>query len=171
MTRYVPPVGFYFAMIIQGKGGSTNKNHLDSAFQEVKGLSYKMEVDKIVEGGENRFVHKVPGRVTFDDLVLTRGLMVAKSPIGKWCRKHLSSGLSQKIEPKNLTLMLLDRVMEVPIMSWNFCNAFPTSWQVSDFNAENSSIVIETLQLSYSYFTVEDESMGANMYWVKNTSR
>ncbi len=30
-----------------------------------------------------------------------------------------------------------------------------TQWNVSDFNAGENSIVVETLELCYSYFTVE----------------
>jgi phage tail-like protein len=32
-------------------------------------------------------------------------------------------------------------------------NAIPKKWQVSNFNAQENSVVIESLVLSYNYFT------------------
>ena len=39
-----------------------------------------------------------------------------------------------------------------PLMSWHFVDAYPVSWEVSGLNAEESSIVVESLILAYSYF-------------------
>ena len=42
-----------------------------------------------------------------------------------------------------------------PLLTWHVVNAFPTKWAVSDLNATNNAIVIETLQLFYQYFTLD----------------
>ena len=39
-----------------------------------------------------------------------------------------------------------------PLKTWNVVQAWPKKWAVSDFNAEENSLVIETLDLSYRYF-------------------
>jgi phage tail-like protein len=41
-----------------------------------------------------------------------------------------------------------------PLMTWNVVNAWPKKWSVSDFNAEQSSITVESLELNYSYFNL-----------------
>ena len=43
-------------------------------FSECSGLDLELEVEEYAEGGENRFVHKLPGRRKQSDLVLKRGL-------------------------------------------------------------------------------------------------
>lgn len=151
ISEYLPPVSFFFSLQIDDLGS------IDSGFQEVSGLNAKMETETIKEGGENQFAHKVPGRVTFEDLVLKRGLVVNGSPLADWFQETIGRGLSKKIEPKNVTLQLLDAATHDPLMAWNFVNAFPVSWSVSDFNAKESAISIETLTLTYNYFWIESE--------------
>ncbi|HEY4591968.1 MAG TPA: phage tail protein [Thermoanaerobaculia bacterium] len=34
-------------------------------------------------------------------------------------------------------------------------NAYPTKWAVADLNATGNTVVIETLQLFYQYFTLD----------------
>ncbi len=46
----------------------------DAAFQEVGGLEAEIEVETVVEGGENRFVHRLPKPVKHPNLSLKRGL-------------------------------------------------------------------------------------------------
>jgi phage tail-like protein len=44
------------------------------------------------------------------------------------------------------------------LMTWHIVNAYPTKWTVSDLNASNNAVMIETLQLFYQYFTIEKSS-------------
>jgi phage tail-like protein len=41
-----------------------------------------------------------------------------------------------------------------PLQTYNIVNAWPKKWSVSDFNAQESKIVVETMELSYQYFKV-----------------
>jgi phage tail-like protein len=41
-----------------------------------------------------------------------------------------------------------------PLKTWKIVNAWPKKWTVSDFNAQENSLVVETLELSYSYYTI-----------------
>ena len=45
-----------------------------ATFQEVSGLSIEIEVEEFAEGGENTFLHQVPVRSKFPNLVLKRGM-------------------------------------------------------------------------------------------------
>ena len=42
-------------------------------FHEVSGLSVEVEVIEFSEGGNNNFIHKLPGRVKYPNIVLKRG--------------------------------------------------------------------------------------------------
>jgi phage tail-like protein len=35
---------------------------------------------------------------------------------------------------------------------WNVVQAYPVKWSMSDLNANNNSIAVETIELSYQYF-------------------
>ena len=43
-------------------------------FQECTGLTMEVEVQEYVEGGNNEFVHKLPGRVKYTNITLKRGV-------------------------------------------------------------------------------------------------
>ena len=58
------------------------------------------------------------------------------------------------IQPKNIDVKLLNEKHQ-PLMTWHLVNAYPTKWAVSDFNATNNAVVIESLQFFYQYFTVD----------------
>ena len=137
------PVGFHFIVVFE----LFPQLPSDLAFQEVSGLSVDLETDTYVEGGENRFVHKLPKRTSYSPLVLKRG--IASGPgLFRWFRQAIEDFV---FEPTNATIMLLnDR--HIPIAGWYVVNAYPHSWSVSNFDAEKSELVIETMQLNYNYF-------------------
>ncbi|WBX76284.1 phage tail protein [Tenacibaculum ovolyticum] len=145
MTSYHPPVGFSFKVEFETISSSEG----DNSFQSVSGLSVDLETEEIAEGGENRFKHKIPVRSKYPNLVLKRGALV-NSEVIKWCKKALENF---EIQPVNINVMLLGDDKQA-IQTWNIVHAYPVKWNVGDFNAEESKLVIETLELTYNYFKV-----------------
>ena len=142
---YHPPVGFSFKVEFEDMPTSND----DNSFQSVSGLSVDLETEEIAEGGENRFKHKIPVRSKYPNLVLKRGMLV-NSEVIKWCKKALENF---EIQPVNINVMLLGEDQQT-IQTWNVVHAYPIKWNVGDFNAEESKLVIETLELTYNYFKV-----------------
>ncbi len=152
MAEYIPPVGFHFKVEFSGIG--TTKN--DHQFQSVSGLSIDLETEEIAEGGVNAFKHKIPVRTKFPNLVLKRGMLLDSGVID-WCKEALENFT---FEPIDITVSLLVKDGEesaqsdaVPLQTWNIVHAYPVKWNVGDFNAEENKLVIETLEISYNYFT------------------
>lgn len=96
-------------------------------------------------------------RTKYSPLVLKRGL-VKDSKMVKWCMDAI---LNFDIRPMDLLVRLLhvkrpDRnttsTNREPLVTWNVVNAWPKKWSISDFNAEQNSLAIESLELNYSYF-------------------
>lgn len=143
MAAFYPPVGFHFKVEFTG----INTKSQDHEFQSVSGLSVDIETEEFTEGGENRFKHKFPVRTKFPNLVLKRGLF-KDSELIKWCRDAIEDF---QFDPIDLTVKLLNEEHE-PLMTWNVVHAYPVKWSVSDFNAEENGIVVETVELAYNYF-------------------
>ena len=146
MANYYPPVGFHFRIEVMDLSPNDN----DVRFTEVSGLSVEMVTEEIPEGGENRFVQKYPIRAKYPELVLKRGLL-RNSEVVNWIRKCIEN---LSIQPKNIDISLLNEEHQ-PLMTWHVVNAYPTKWAVSDLNASNNAVVIESMQLFYQYFTVD----------------
>ncbi len=140
-----PMAGFHFLVTFMNPALATP---IDVGFQTVGGLDVSMSTESYQEGGENRFSHALPGRQSFPNLVLKRGMKPIPSPLANWC---LDALLNLHIVPVDLTVALLGPE-HVPLRVWAIIGAYPVKWSVGEFNAEQSQIVIETLELKYRYF-------------------
>ncbi|HXS38178.1 MAG TPA: phage tail protein [Flavipsychrobacter sp.] len=142
---YYPPVGFHFKVEFVGVG-----NDNDTRFQSVSGLTVEYDTESYKEGGENRFEHKLPVRTKYPDLSLKRG-MLTDSDVIQWC---LDAFENRQFSPAQVNVTLLDETHQ-PLKTWKIFNAWPKKWSVADMNAQESSVLIETLDLSYDYFTLQ----------------
>ncbi len=142
-----PPVGFHFRVVFTGIG----EEQIDSRFQSVSGLSAEMEIETRKEGGENRFEHALPVRAKFPLLILKRGLISNSKLLTQWCNNVFFNLI---VEPKDLTVSLLNEEHE-PLLTWNVKHAWPKKWSMSDLNAEQNSLAIESFELQYQYYTIE----------------
>lgn len=147
MANYYPPVGFHFSVSFDA---TVTDNDGDARFQSVGGLNVELETETVKEGGENRFVHSLPVRTKYPNLVLKRG-MLANSKLINWC---IDSFNSLEIKPADLNVSLLNENHE-PLKTWKLKHAWPVKWEVGDFNAEENKLVVETIELTYQYFTTE----------------
>jgi phage tail-like protein len=139
-----PPVGFHFSVVFELFPQTPN----DFRFQEVSGLEVEMEMEQVREGGQNRFIHNLPVRNKYTDITLKRGMFIG-SGVSLWCKNAIENFVFQ---PANILISLLN-AEHLPLQSWYVVNAIPKKWQVSNFNAQENSIAIESLVLSYNYFT------------------
>lgn len=139
-----PPVGFHFKVDF----GLTGLKYGDVRFQDVSGISSEMETENIVEGGENHFIHKLPKRVKYSNLVLKRGAL-KDSGLINWISKTIDN---YEISPTDIIVSLLNEEHQ-PLLTWKFMNAWPVKWSISDFKAMDNSLAVESIELTYSYFS------------------
>lgn len=140
--HFYPPVAFQFAVAISGIRGVN-----EASFQEVSGLNVKLGLEEIKEGGENRFVHRLPTHPKYENLILKRGMMLG-SPLIDWARKSVEQFI---IEPKTVIVKLLDETGK-PLAVWSVTNAYVVGLKISEFKAQDNAVAIETLELAFSYF-------------------
>jgi phage tail-like protein len=142
---YYPPVSFHFKVEFNGIG-----NDNDTRFQSVSGLTIEYDVESFKEGGENRFEYKLPVRTKYGDVSLKRG-MLTDSEVIKWC---LNAFEKREFRPATVIVSLLNE-QHTSIKRWEIIDAWPKKWSVSDLNAQENGIVVETLDLAYKYFKVK----------------
>ncbi len=145
MAVYYPPAGFHFQVTFDLEDASEN----DLRFQEVSGLSAELGSEEIQEGGENRFTHRLPTRGKYSNLILKRGLLTDSGLI-QWCRDAIENFV---FNPTTVQVTLLNEQHEPLAETYSFQRAWPQKWSVSDFKAQENSLVIETMELAYQYFT------------------
>ena len=147
MSFEYPQVGFHFMVLFEILPQFPN----DVRFSEVSGLSVEVEMEAKPEGGEHRFVHNLPVRTKYGDVTLKRGKFLG-SGILHWCHTAIDEF---KFKPSNVMISLMNSD-HIPLYNWYLINAIPKRLEVSNFNAQNNEIVVETLVLSYQYFKYYD---------------
>ncbi len=137
-----PPVGFYFKVHF----GSAKFNS-ETSFKEVSGLSVSMTPEDITEGGQLGYKHRLPTVAQYSNLVLKRGL-VTDSKLRDWIEKGINDFT---FTPLTINISLLNENAK-PLMSWVVYKAYPVKWEVSSFNSMSNELVVETMELAFSYF-------------------
>ena len=126
-------------------------------FMEVSGLEVTVGVEEISEGGENSFVHKLPGRMTWPNLVLKRGITQNDALI-KWLNK--SSGEQFAANCNKLTRSTAAITLIGPsgqrLRAWNFDGAFPVKWTGPSFAVSSDEMAVEELEIAHHGFRASD---------------
>ena len=149
---YVP--AFYFKVDFL----NLDVSDIETRFQEVSGIQEEMLLEEIEEGGVNDYVHKLPKRTKFSNLVLKRALSTVPSKIAQWADDAILN-YSFKLCDVNVSLLkVVDGTNSEQIKAWEFKGAYPVKIQWSDLNAQKNDLVIETLELAYRNVTRSGEA-------------
>jgi phage tail-like protein len=131
MARDDPLHGFRFLVEIDGIAAA--------GFMRVKGLAREVKYESLREGGVNDYEHKLFTQVSYNNLVLERGL--AQDTLWNWALA-VSNG---DIERKTITVALRDHDGD-PKWTWHVDHAYPVKWSVSDLDASASQVTLESVE-------------------------
>ena len=116
-------------------------------FRECTGIAVEVETKDYMEGGLNDYVHKLPTRLKYPNVVLKRGV-THEAALLDWVQR---SHANYPGEWQQLTIQLLGPGA-VPVRSWQFMDAYPVKWTGPNLNASSNQIATETLELVHKGF-------------------
>lgn len=116
------------------------------SWSKCDGLSVEYEVKEYMEGGENRFVHRIPGRIKYQNIKLTRVINEDSSKVAAWV-----AGLRRDVKRKTAHIAALDPKGN-PIATWNLDGVYPVKWSGPSFDIGTNQAATETLELSHNGF-------------------
>lgn len=114
-----------------------------AVFTQMSGLKVETDVMEYEEGGNNGFVHRLPGRTKIGTITLKRGL-TGNNEFFKWCQEILQG----KINPKNMSVVMYNPEGK-EMLRWNFAKAYPVRWTGPDFSADGKTAAVESLELAH----------------------
>lgn len=149
-SRREPYMAFNFLVEVEGL--------LTGGFMEVSGLESEIQTEEYREGGVNDYVHHFPTRIRYPNLVLSHGLTDSNA-LWNW----YDDAAKGNVRRKNGTIMLLDRQL-LPVMWWNFKDAYPIRWVGPQLNAiDPSGFAIERLELVHHGLTKPAASLALSV--------
>jgi phage tail-like protein len=126
------------------------------AFTEVSGLEVEIEAEEIREGGQNEYVHRVPGRMKWPNLILKRGI-TTDDGLHNWFRSASGerfAGYGNMLPRHDVALAMVDSRGTV-LREWTFTDAFPVKWRGPRFAATSSEVATEELEIAHHGFRVD----------------
>lgn len=135
--RKDPLVSAYFTVEFQGV--------IVGAFQEVTGLGSQNEVVEYKASGDKGqyVIHKVPGRLTWNNITLKRGITDAMD-LWEWRRKVEEGKVDES--RKNGSVVMYDQNGH-EVARWNFTNAWPSKLTGPSADAKANNVAIEELEI------------------------
>jgi phage tail-like protein len=116
-------------------------------FRSLSGLEVNYDVYEYQEGGNNDFVHRLPGRIRYPNLVLEWGIVNDESLL-KWFLQTQSQAQLQEI---TLTLAATQGDTSKAIRKFTFTDAYPVRWTGPQLNGNSGSGDWgETLEIAHS---------------------
>lgn len=122
-------------------------------FQEVTGLEVDIDVEEVQEGGENSYSHKLPGRMSWPNMVLRRGVTQSDALLD-WLSKSSGekfAGSGNKLQRSTAAIVLLSAEGK-RLRSWNFDGAFPVKWRGPSFASGSNDSAVEELEIAHHGF-------------------
>lgn len=122
------------------------KSPLNSKFKRVSGIGVNLSTEELDTSMSKVFQLSIPTGIKYNNITLERGLI-------KGDVLNANQGFSQLMSafvlmPSNVLISLLDESSE-PLNSWLLLGAYPVKWSLSDFDANNSDVIVETIELTY----------------------
>ncbi|MDQ1706417.1 MAG: hypothetical protein QOF18_2783 [Frankiaceae bacterium] len=124
-------------------------------FKSVSGLSLSIQTEEVQEGGENGYVHKLPGRMTWPNLVFKRGVTQG-DVLFQWINKVSGEGFSaqhNKVDRHTgaVTVVGYDGTR---LRSWSLDGVFPVRWSGPAFDSDSNAALEEELEIAHHGFHV-----------------
>jgi len=116
------------------------------SFTACEGLGAEYEVLEYQEGGQNAFVHRLPGRLSYPTIKLTRPVDETSGQLAAWF-----SGLQQSVTRHTASITAFDLAGK-QLAQWNLADLYPARWSGPTFSADGNAVAKETLELAHNGF-------------------
>ena len=122
-------------------------------FTEARGLEVSIDVEEVEEGGENSFVHKLPGRMRWPNITLVRGITQTNN-LFEWLQLCGGEGFAGNgnIVDRSTAAITLMSSQGIRLRSWDIDGAIPIRWSGPDFTNASDDILTEELEIAHHGF-------------------
>jgi phage tail-like protein len=122
-------------------------------FASVTGLEVSSKFVEVVEGGQNGFVHRLPGRLEWPTITFTRGLTDADA-LFDWMNKTAGEGFAAN---DNKLVRSTGAITAIAgngnrLRAWSLEGVYPIRWTGPRFGSDNNDPLTEELEIAHHGF-------------------
>jgi phage tail-like protein len=115
-------------------------------WQKCEGLSVEFDIFEYKEGGENGYIHRLPGRAKYQNVKLTRPINPQSGTVAKWVATVLASKATT-----TAIVSVLD-ASGVEVAHWNLTGVYPARWTGPTLDVTANQVAIEVLEMAHNGF-------------------
>lgn len=122
-------------------------------FKEVRGLEVTVATEEIKEGGQNNFSYKLPGRMSWPNIVLRRGVTKSDA-LFEWLSKSSGEGFAgnqNKLTRCTGAITAINHHLD-RLRSWDLLGVFPVRWKGPEFSIDRREPLEEELEIAHQGF-------------------
>ena len=126
-------------------------------FTSVEGLGVEVDIEEREEGGNQFFVHQIPGRLRYTNIKLTRVINGDTQKVAKWF-----AGMASGVKRSNAQIVAKTADGAHVVAQWGLLNAVPVRWTGPKLSADSLTVATETLELAHHGFLDPGEGDAPN---------
>lgn len=131
-------------------------------FREVHGLEVTVGVHEFREGGQNSYSHRVPGRMTWPNIVFRRG-MTESNALFEWLQRSSGEGFAAASNRLTRSTGAITAVSSTGqrLRTWELIDVFPVRWKGPEFSTGSTSPLEEELEITHHGFRARNQAAGS----------
>jgi phage tail-like protein len=117
------------------------------SFTAVEGLTAQYEIKTYAEGGENSYVHRLPGRLSFGTVKLTRPVEMRTRELSIWFLSFAEMPVPPRVGHTAAITAFNDN--RASIVQWEFTGVWPVSYTGPSFSVDGAKVALEVFEFAH----------------------
>lgn len=124
------------------------------AFTGCEGLGCEVTVEQREEGGNQFFVHQLPGRLKYTNVRLTRPINADTEKLARWF-----ASMASEVRRTGAEIVAMTQEGR-RVASWGLIGVIPVRWTGPQLGVDTAKVATETLEIAHHGF-LEPAGKGA----------
>lgn len=115
-------------------------------FTSCEGLGCEVVIEQREEGGNQFFVHQLPGRIKYSNVKLTRPINSDTGKVAEWFASMAAPGA-------RMGAQIVAKTHDgVAVARWGLLEVIPVKWTGPQLGVDNLKVATETLEIAHHGF-------------------
>jgi len=124
------------------------------AFTQCDGLGCEVVIEQREEGGNNLFVHQLPGRIKYTNVKLTRPVNADTEKVARWI-----AGMAHQVKRTSAEIAAMSQD-GTKVAAWSLEGVIPVKWTGPQLSVESPKVATESLEIAHHGFLGRAGSAG-----------